>query len=69
METPEEKGLRISELELKLIELIHERQDVQKKCDSEPDPKQRATYWIKIGCLEDAIHKLRNDLLVRKLAS
>jgi hypothetical protein len=69
METPEEKSLRIRELEIKLIELVHEREDVHRKCDVESDPRRRATYWIKIGNVEDAIHKLRNELVVQKLAS
>ena len=66
METPDEKAALIKELELKLTALIQEREDVHKKCDLERDPKQRATYWIKIGTLDTAIHELRNDIFSRK---
>jgi len=68
METPDEKATLIKELELKLTALIQEREDVHHKCDSEPDPKQRAVYWMKIGTIEAAIHKLRNDLFSRKIS-
>lgn len=68
METPDEKTLKIRELEVKLVELLQEREDIHKKCDSERDPKQRAIYWVKIGTLEDAIHKLRNDIFYRKVS-
>ena len=68
METPDEKTLKIRELEVKLVELTHELEDVHKKCDSENDPKQRAIYWVKIGTLEDAIHKLRNDIFSGKIS-
>ena len=66
METPDEKAALIKELELKLTALIEEREDVHKKCDLESDPKQRANHWIKIGALDTAIHKLRNDIFSRK---
>jgi hypothetical protein len=69
METPEDKAERIREVELKLTALVAEREDAQIKCNSEHDPKQRAVYWVKIGTLDDAIHKLRNDLLIQRIAS
>jgi hypothetical protein len=69
METPEEKAERIREIEMKLSALVEERENVQKKCDSEHDPKKRASFWMKIAALDDAIHKLRNDLLVRKITT
>jgi hypothetical protein len=68
METPDEKAKLINELEIKITALIEERQEVRQKCDSEPDPKQRAVYWMKIGTLEAAIHKLRNDLFSRRVS-
>ena len=64
----DEKAMLVRELELKLTALIQEREDVQKKCDSGLDPKQRATCWIKIGTLDDAIYQLRNDKFSRKLS-
>jgi len=67
METPDEKAKLINELEIKITALIEERQEVHKKCDMEPDPKQRAVYWTKIAMLDDAIHRLRNDLFSRKV--
>ena len=66
MEMSDAKTLKIRELEVKLVELIQEREDIHKKCDSERDPKQRASYWVKIGTLEDAIYKLRNDIVSQK---
>jgi hypothetical protein len=68
MESPDEKAALINELELKLTALVQERDDIHRKCDSEPDPKQRAIYWIKIGTLEATIHQLRNDIFSRKVS-
>ena len=66
MEAPEEKTDRIREIEMKLSALVEERGEMQKKCDSEHDPKQRAFCWAKMAMLDDAIRRLRNDLLVRR---
>jgi len=46
--------------------LLEERQEIQKKCDSEPDPKKRALYWTKLAAIDNAIHNFKNDIFKRK---
>jgi len=55
METPDEKAAQIRALELKMATLLEERQEIQKKCDSEPDPT-----------IDNAIHNFKNDIFKRK---
>ena len=69
VETPDEKEARIQEIEAKLSALYEEHEELQRKCDSEQDPKQRALYWTKMAMLDDAMHKLKNDLFWRKNTS
>ena len=66
METPDEKVAQIRALELKMATLLEERQEIQKKCDSEPDPKKRALYWTKLAAIDNAIHNFKNDIFKRK---
>ena len=53
MGTSDDKFARIKALEIKMAALLEERQAIQKKCDSEPDPKQRALHWKSLAEIDN----------------
>jgi hypothetical protein len=67
MGTSDDKFARIKALEIKMAALLEERQAIQKKCDSEPDPKQRALYWKRLAQIDNTLRNFRSEIFSPKI--
>jgi len=67
MGTSDDKFAKIKAVEIKMAALLEERQAIEKKCDSEPDPKQRAIYWTTLAEIDNTLRNLRNEIFFPKI--
>jgi hypothetical protein len=67
MGTSDDKFPKIKAVEIKMAALLEERQAIQKKCDSEPDPKQRASYLTTLAPIDNTLRNLRNAIFFPKI--